>query len=59
MSTKTLVIKLVPKFQELRNNRTYREEDVKKILFEFARDLGCRWSSERLREFIETAFDFD
>ncbi len=48
-----------PKFKELRDARTYTEVQVKKILFGFARDLGIDWSDEELRDFIETAFDFD
>jgi hypothetical protein len=60
MSTKTLNVKLRPKFQKLRDERTYMERDVKKILFNFARgDLGCEWPAKRLREFIDTVFDFD
>lgn len=59
MSTRTLIVKLRPRFQELRDDRVYKERDVKKILFNFARDLGCEWSDKDLRQFIETAFDFD
>lgn len=57
--TKCIVLKLRPKFQELRDARTYTEPQVKKILYNFARDLGCEWRKERLEKFIETAFDFD
>ena len=48
-----------PKFKELRERRQYSEAQVKKILFAFARDLGCEWSDKRLNKFIETVFDFD
>lgn len=48
-----------PKFLELRDARTYTEPQVKKILFGFARDLGCKWNDEELHAFIETVFDFD
>lgn len=59
MAEKALVIKLVPKFQQLRDERTYTEVQVKNILYAFARDLGCKWSETKLRTFIESAFDFD
>lgn len=48
-----------PKFLELRDARTYSEPEVKDILFGFARDLGCKWSDEELRDFVETVFNFD
>ena len=57
--TKCIIMKLRPKFQELRDARTYTEVQVKDILFGFAHDLGCTWPDEDLRAFIETAFDFD
>lgn len=57
--TKALILSMRPKFKELRDARTYTEVQVKKILFGFARDLGIDWSDEELRDFIETAFDFD
>ena len=59
MAEKALILKLVPRYQQLRNERTYTEQQVKNILFAFARDLGCKWSEARLRSFIESAFDFD
>lgn len=59
MSKKCLMLQLRPKFMELRDNRTYKESDVKEILYSFARDLGCEWNAKRLRDFIETVFDFD
>lgn len=57
--TKALILKMRPKFQELRDKRTYKEAHVKRILFKFARDLGCDWSDKKLNDFIETVFDFD
>lgn len=57
--TKALMIKMRPKFQELRDARTYTEPQVKDILFGFAHDLGCTMPDDELRAFIETAFDFD
>lgn len=59
MAETALLIEMRPRFQELRDNRTYEEQQVKEILFGFARDLGCKWDELRLRRFIETAFDFD
>ena len=55
MAEKTLIIRLVPKFQQLRDERTYTEVQVKSILYGFAR----KWSEAKLRAFIESAFDFD
>ena len=57
--TKCIIMQLRPKFQELRDARTYTEVQVKDILFGFAHDLGCTWPDEKLREFIASAFDFD
>lgn len=54
-----MILQLRPKVQELRDKRTYTEAQVKRILFAFARDLGCKWRKERLEKFIVTAFDFD
>lgn len=59
MAETALLVKLRPRFQELRDKRTYMEAQVKQILYAFARDLGCKWNDKRLREFIETVFDFD
>ena len=52
-------MKLVPRYQQLRNERTYTEVQVKNILYAFARDLGCKWTEAKLRAFIESVFDFD
>lgn len=55
--TKALILELRPKLHELQDEQAYSEEQVKRILFGFARDLGCKWSDEELREFIETVFE--
>lgn len=57
--TKALILEMRPKFQELRDRRSYSEPQVKQILFAFARDLGCKWRKKRLDAFIETVFNFD
>lgn len=57
--TKALILQMRPKFQELRDARTYTEVQVKEILFGFAHDLGITWPDEDLRRFIDTVFDFD
>jgi hypothetical protein len=57
--TKAIILQLRPKFMELRDARTYEEREVKEILYGFARDLGCKWDEKRLRDYIETVFDFD
>ncbi len=59
MAAQTLIIAMRPKFLELRDARTYSEPEVKDILFGFARDLGCKWPDEELRDFVETVFNFD
>ena len=52
------MIQLRPRLQELRDERTYSEAQVKVILYGFARDLGCKWRKERLQKFIDTVFNF-
>ena len=59
MAEQALLIKMRPKFQELRDARLYEEKDVKRILSKFARSTGCKWSDERLNAFIEKCFNFD
>lgn len=59
MAEQALILQLRPKLQELRDARMYTEAGVKRIMFEFARDIGCKWSDTRLRAFIEQCFDFD
>ena len=57
--TKCKIIPFRPAQAQARDSRTYQESDVKKILYAFARDLGCRWRAGKLRKFIDTAFNFD
>lgn len=57
--SKCLIMQLRPKWQQLRDERTYPEAQVKDILFGFAKDLGCKWPEGELREFIETVFDYE
>ena len=57
--TRALILQLRPRYQQLRDERTYPESQVKDILFGFAKDIGCKWPDEELREFIETVFDYD
>ena len=56
---KCIIMELRPSKQSERDQRVYQEASVKKILFSFARDLGCKWRADKLRKFIETAFDYD
>ena len=56
---KALILELRPSKQSERDKRVYQEASVKKILFSFARDLGCKWRADKLRRFIETVFEFD
>ena len=64
MSENCIVMKLRPKFKELRDDRTYTESDVKTILYAFARDYEHRRSvkppmrADALKKFIASAFDF-
>lgn len=59
MAENCLILKMRPRFMELRDMRTYTEPQVKTIMYHFARDLGCKWRADKLRRFIDTAFDFD
>lgn len=56
---KALILELRPHQMSERDKRLYREPQVKQIMYAFARDLGCKWRADKLRKFIETAFDFD
>ena len=56
---KALILELRPPKVSERDKRLYREPDVKRIMYAFARDLGVKWRADKLRKFIETAFDFD
>ena len=59
MSEPCKIIPFRPAQVQARDSRTYQESDVKKILYAFARDIGCRWRADKLRKFIDTAFSFD
>jgi hypothetical protein len=56
---KAVIMQLRPHYQQLRDERVYTEVQVKRMLFAFARDLGCDMEDEELREFIDSGFDFD
>lgn len=56
---KALILELRPPKVAERDKRVYREPQVKQIMYAFARDLGIKWRADKLRKFIETAFDFD
>ena len=51
-----IVVKLRPKFQELRANETYSYEQVIDILCEFAQSLYPDIAPERIREIIVENF---
>lgn len=57
------IIPFRPILMQDRDERTYTEEGVKRVLYGFARDLERvrdikPWRSDKLRKFIESAFDF-
>jgi len=56
---KCIIMELRPAKQSERDKRVYQEAGVKKILFKFARALGCDWRADKLRRYIEDVFDFD
>ena len=56
---KALILELHPTQVSERDKRLYREPQVKQIMYAFARDLGIKWRADKLRKFIDTAFDFD
>ena len=56
---KCIIMGLRPQKQAERESRMYREPAVKKILYGFARDIGCKWRADKLRRYIDTVFDFD
>ena len=45
--------------QERRDERMYRERDVKNIMFHFGQSLDGSLSDEQLRRDIDDIFDFD
>lgn len=62
--TKCIIKRLHPDRQDRRDARTYREAQVKTILQSYTRDYEQAreiepWSDQDVKEFIETAFDFD
>lgn len=48
---------LILKFRPNRKELMFSEDEVKKLMYEFARDLGCKWRASKLRAFIESAFE--
>ena len=57
--TKCIIMKLRPKFQELRDSRTYTEPQVKEILYGYARDLGDKRRRKTIMAEINEIFNFD
>ena len=62
--TAAKTLSLFPKVQEIAENRVYPDQQVKKILYCFARDIEQKrdlkpWRAKKLRDFIETVFNFD
>lgn len=55
---KCIIMQLRPKWQELRDRRTYTEPQVKRIMLGFAHDLGVDMSDEQLWQEIEETFNF-
>lgn len=40
----------------MQEDRRWTDSDVKKMLFAFARDLGCKWRRDKLNRVIDRAF---
>ena len=55
-ATKALIIELRSMNQGANGEPIYSEEQLKEILFAFARDMGCKWRNKRLRDYINMAF---
>ena len=51
-----IVLKLRPKFQELRAKATYTHEEVIDILVEFAKSIYPEIADERIREIVVSNF---
>lgn len=49
MSKQSLLLQLRPQCERMQEERRYTDSDVKEMLFAFARDLGCKWRSDKLR----------
>ena len=56
MSTQAMEMKLRQFYERKQEERIYTDSDVKKMLYAFARDLGCKWRADRLRQYIESGF---
>lgn len=61
--TTAKTLSLFPKVQEIAENRVYPEQQVKEILYGFARDIEQKrnlkpWRAKKWRDLIETVFKF-
>ena len=56
MSKESLLLQLRPQAGRLQGERRWSDADVKKMLFAFARDLGCKWRKSHLERVIDQAF---
>ena len=56
MSKESLLLQLRPQVWRLQGERRWSDADVKKMLFAFARDLGCKWRKSHLERVIDQAF---
>lgn len=56
MSKESLLVQLRPQAGRLQGERRWCDAEVKKMLFAFARDLGCKWRKSHLERVIDQAF---
>lgn len=56
MSKESLLLQLRPQVGRMQGERRWSDADVKKMLFAFARDLGCKWRKSHLERVIDQAF---
>lgn len=56
MSKESLLVQLRPQAGLLHGERRWSDAEVKKMLFAFARDLGCKWRKSHLERVIDQAF---
>jgi hypothetical protein len=56
MSEHLLLMELRPQVERMQEERRWTDSDVKKMLFAFARDLGCKWRRDKLNRVIDKAF---
>lgn len=56
MSEQSLLLQLRPQVGRMQEERRWSDSDVKKMLFAFARDLGCKWRRDKLNRVIDKAF---